>query len=376
MDSSLKNNLKTFTVSTPALPEGSYPVFIGSGFLGKLRAVLEEQFAGRTGFVITDRSLVQAGHLDRFLGGSRMGVYVIDPPGEVSKTMETLTSILEAMESGFLGRDTFVIALGGGTVGDIAGFAAAVFKRGVPVVHVPTTTISQADSSIGGKTGVDSTRSKNAFGAFWHPAAVYMDTETLQTLDEVQYRAGLAESVKHAAIADAAFFAWLEKNAGLLLKRDPAVLEHLACQNCRIKASVVMEDPLEKNRRRVLNYGHTIGHALETLSGYSLLHGQAVAIGMIAAGRIENEMGLVVDDRLERIEALLTKLGLPTRAAGSHPPEKILELLKLDKKSVGRRPRFVLLEKLGSVLCRNGQWAAEVPEEIVEKVLVRLADTE
>lgn len=367
-------NLKRFPVSIPAQPAGEYVIWVGSNFLSRLRAEIEQQFAGRTGFVITDRSLVQAGHLDVFLGGEEMGMYVIDPPGEVSKTMQTLTSILEAMERRFLGRDTLVIALGGGTVGDIAGFAAAVFKRGVPVVHIPTTTISQADSSIGGKTGVDSSRSKNAFGAFWHPAAVYMDTAVLRTLDEEQYRAGLAESVKHAAIADANFFAWLEENTESLLNREPAVLEHLASQNCRIKASVAAEDPTEKNKRRILNYGHTIGHALEALSGYTLLHGQAVAIGMIAAGWIEKEMDLVRDGRLERLEGLLDKLGLPTRPAGSYALDQILELLKLDKKSVGQRPRFVLLEKLGSVLCRDGQWAVEVPEEIVEKVLVRLLD--
>jgi len=257
-------------------------------------------------------------------------------------------------------------------VGDMTGFAAAVFKRGVPVVHIPTTTVSQADSSIGGKTGVDSSRSKNAFGAFWQPAAVYMDTATLQTLDDVQYRTGLAESVKHAAIADEGFFAWLEEHTEPLLERRTDALEHLASENCRIKASVVIEDPTEKNQRRILNYGHTIGHAVEALSGYTLLHGQAVAIGMTAAGWIEKEMGLAADDRLERIETLLRKLGLPTRIPSSCSPEQILSLLKLDKKALGRRPRFVLLERMGKVLCQDGQWAVEVPENLIEQVLCRL----
>jgi 3-dehydroquinate synthase len=372
MMSSLKDNLKRFSVSIPALPAAGYDIYIGSGFLSGLRTVIQEQFAGRSGFVITDRSLVRAGHLNAFLGGAEMGVYVIDPPGEASKNMQTLTSILEAMESRFLGRDTLVIALGGGTVGDIAGFAAAVFKRGVPVVQIPTTTVSQADSAIGGKTGVDSSLSKNAFGVFWHPAAVYIDTATLATLEERQYRAGLAESVKHAAIADAGYFAWLEENADALLRRETAALEHLAMENCRIKAAVVAEDPTEKNKRRILNYGHTIGHAIESASGFELLHGEAVAIGMIAAGWMEREMGLADADRLRRLESLLTKLGLPIRVPPSASLQKILELLKLDKKSIGQRPRFVLLEKLGSVLCRNGQWAQEVDERVVLKVMKQM----
>lgn len=372
MSSSLQDKLKCFSVSVPAVPDGQYEVFVGSGYLQFLRAALQEQFAPRSPFVITDASLVKAGHWDAFRGGDDLSVFVIDPPGEVSKNMQTISAILEAMEGCLLGRDSLVIGLGGGTVGDMAGFAAAVFKRGVPVVHIPTTTVSQADSSIGGKTGVDSSQSKNAFGAFWQPAAVYMDTATLQTLDDVQYRAGLAESVKHAAIADEGFFAWLEEHTEPLLKRRTDALEHLACENCRIKASVVMEDPTEKNRRRILNYGHTIGHAVEALSGYTLLHGQAVAIGMTAAGWIEKEMGLAADDRLERIETLLKKLGLPTRIPPLYSPEQILSLLKLDKKALGRRPRFVLLEKLGKVLCQDGQWAVEVPENLIEQVLCRL----
>ncbi len=376
-------------VSIPSSPAGSYPIVIGAGILSGLLERIERQFAGRTLFIITDENLVKAGHLAALTGGKQILSHIISPAGEQSKHVATLTAILETMEKYRFGRDTVVVGLGGGTVGDIAGFAAAVFKRGVPVVHIPTTTVAQADSSIGGKTGIDSSLSKNAYGCFWHPAAVYIDAAALATLDDVQYRAGLAESVKHAAIMDAAYFAFLEKNSDAVLRRDVATLETVAGYNCRIKAAVVEEDPTEKNKRRILNYGHTIGHAVESASNYSLLHGQCVAIGMIAAGRIEKAMGLVQDDRIERIENLFKKIGLPTRVenqklkinnqnsgiAGDEASfvEQIMALLTMDKKAVGKWPRFVLLEKLGQVHCKDGQWAVEVPPDVVRQIIEKLS---
>lgn len=362
-------------VKIPANDGGSYPIVIGTGLLSGLLNRIEGQFPKETLFIVTDATVASAGLLATLTAGRSIGSYVITPAGEQSKHLTTLTAILETMESLRLGRDTVVIGLGGGTVGDIAGFAAAVFKRGVPVVHIPTTTVAQADSSIGGKTGVDSSKSKNAYGCFWHPAAVYIDTATLMTLDDVQYRAGLAESIKHAAIMDSEYFAFLEKNAEAILHRETGVLETIAGYNCRIKAAVVEKDPTEKNLRRVLNYGHTIGHAVESASDYQLLHGQCVAIGMIAAGKIEKAMGLVKDDRIERIENLLKKLGLPTqidRVGKAHPTERIeqlMNLLSLDKKAVGKWPRFVLLEKLGQVWCKDGQWAVEVEPELIKKII-------
>jgi 3-dehydroquinate synthase len=368
--------INEITVHIPAQNAGSYPIAIGTGVLSGLLAKIEKQFPKKSLFVVTDQKLVLAGHFKTLGCGKDISHYVITPAGEQSKNMTTVTAILEAMEKQHLGRDTVVIGLGGGTVGDMAGFVAAVFKRGVPVVHIPTTTVAQADSSVGGKTGVDSSLSKNAYGCFWHPAAVFIDTATLATLDDVQYRSGLAESVKHAAIADADYFAFLEINSDAILRRDTAVLEKVADFNCRIKASVVQEDPTEKNKRRILNYGHTIGHAVESASDYQLLHGQCVAIGMIAAGMIEKEMGLVNDDRLQRIEKLLIKLGMPTKISGgsmTHPTvNQLMDLLAMDKKAVGKWPRFVLLEKLGQVYCKDGQWAVEVKSEIVKQTIERL----
>lgn len=360
-------------VHIPAREAGSYPIIIGTGILSGLLARIDRQFPKKAMFIVTDESLVRAGHFATLTGGRDMPHYVIRPAGERSKHLGTLSAILEAMEKHRLARDTVVIGLGGGTVGDIAGFAAAVFKRGVPVVHIPTTTVAQADSSIGGKTGVDSSLSKNAYGCFWHPAAVFIDPATLKTLDDLQYRAGLIESVKHAAIADAEYFAFLEKQMDSILRRDTAVLEKVADWNCRIKASVVEEDPTEKNKRRILNYGHTIGHAVESAGNYQLLHGQCVAIGMIAAGMIEQAMGLVDDDRRIRIEAILKKLGMPTQTPAGIKIEQLMNLLSLDKKAVGKWPRFVLLEKLGRVWCKDAQWAQEISRDVVEQCLAQLS---
>jgi len=364
--------METLYVKVPGTVDTSYPIEIGAGLLGSVWAGLDERFAGRGRFVVTDANVAAAGLLDELLAGTEVPCYTIEPPGEVSKNVDTAVGIVEAMEKACLGRDTLVVALGGGTVGDIAGFAAAIFKRGVPVVQVPTTTLAQADSAIGGKTGVDSSVSKNAFGAFWHPAVVYIDVATLKTLDERQYRAGLVESVKHAVIADAEYFDFLERRLDDILGRKLEVLEAIAGYNCRIKGSVVEADPHERNKRRILNYGHTIGHAVESASSYDLLHGEAVAVGMAAAGLIEAEMGLAEPARLQRVQGVLERLGVPVRLPDSIAQEKVLDLLQHDKKAVGKWPRFVLTDRLGHAYCENGQYAVDVHREIVEKVLKKL----
>lgn len=359
-------------VVVPGVPESSYLIHIGTGFLASLWGQIGTQWPKHKPFLVTDDNLVRAGLVKTLLGGRTVPMFSITPPGEISKHIQTVTAIVEAMEKAFCGRDSLIVALGGGTVGDIAGFAAAIFKRGVPVIQIPTTTVAQADSGVGGKTGVDSTLSKNAYGCFWQPAAVYIDVQTLATLDDNQYRAGLVESVKHAAIADIVYFEYLEKNIAALLSRDTAVLEHIAFENCRIKAAVVAEDPTEKNKRRILNYGHTLGHAVETASEFSLLHGEAVAVGMIAAGLLEEAMRLVKDARLSRIRRLLEQLGQPTRIPKGISKAALIDLLKRDKKAVGQWPRFVLLEKLGYALCKDSQWAHEVMPEAVQTVIEAL----
>jgi len=359
-------------IKTPALPAASYTIKIGTDILGSLWPLIEADFAGYNKFIVTDENLVSAGHLQKLLGQNDVPTFIISPAGETSKNVDTAISIIEAMEKAYLGRDTLVIALGGGTVGDIAGFAAAIFKRGVPVLQIPTTTVAQADSSIGGKTGIDSSLSKNAFGAFWHPAAVYIDVATLATLDNRQFRAGLVESVKHAIIADERYFDFLENNLDAVLQRRPEVLDKIAHWNCKIKGGIVEADPGEQNIRRILNYGHTIGHAVEAASGFELLHGEAVAIGIIAAGLIEIEMKLAEPGRLERIRRILEKLAVPVRLPGNLAEKDLIDLIKRDKKAVNKWPRFVLISEIGKVYCKDGQYAVEVTPDLVEKILDKL----
>ncbi|MCP4260594.1 MAG: 3-dehydroquinate synthase [Planctomycetes bacterium] len=364
--------MKELEIKIPASQAKSYKINIGTDILGELWPRIEADFDGYNKFVVTDENLVSAGHLEKLLGQNDIPVFVISPPGEISKNIDTAVSIIETMEKAYLGRDTLVIALGGGTVGDIAGFAAAVFKRGVPVIQIPTTTVAQADSAVGGKTGVDSTVSKNAFGAFWHPSAVYIDVAALTTLDDRQFKAGLVESVKHALIAESEYFDFLESNLDAILKRKSDVLEKVAHFNCKIKGDVVETDPYEQNKRRILNYGHTIGHAVETASGFELLHGEAVAIGIIGAGLIEIELKLAPQNRLERIRQILEKLDVPVTLPGNLAEKDLIDLIKHDKKAVNKWPRFVLLSDIGKVYCPGGQYAVEVVPELLEKVLKRL----
>ena len=359
-------------IKVPAKSAASYKIKIGTNILDSIWSELDSDYAKLNKFIVTDDNLVSSGHLQKLIRERNVPTFVISPAGEISKNIDTAISIIEAMEKAYLGRDTLVVALGGGTVGDIAGFAAAVFKRGVPVIQIPTTTVSQADSSVGGKTGVDSSLSKNAFGAFWQPVRVYIDVATLATLDDRQYRAGLVETVKHAIIADADYFDFLEKNIGLILDRNTDVLEKIAFQNCRIKGSVVEEDPYEKNKRRILNYGHTVGHAVESASGFELLHGEAVSVGIIAACLIEQAMKISESEKLERVRNLLEKLKVPVTLPDNLTDNMLLDLIKRDKKAVNKWPRFVLSDKIGNVYTKNGQYAVEVEPEIVESTLTKI----
>ena len=359
-------------IKVPASPATSYKIKIGTNILDSIWSELDSDYAKLNKFIITDENLVSAGHLEKLTGGKNIPSFVISPAGEISKNIDTIISIIEAMEKTYLGRDTLVIALGGGTVGDMAGFAAAVFKRGVKVVQIPTTTVAQADSSVGGKTGVDSSLSKNAFGAFWFPERVYIDVATLSTLDERQYKVGLVETIKHAIIVDSEYFDFLENNLDSILERNTDVLEAIAYKNCEIKGNVVEEDPLEKNKRRILNYGHTVGHAVESASNFDLLHGEAVSIGIIAAGMIEQRLGISDPDKLQRVRNILEKLGVPVKVPANLAENMLMDLIKRDKKAVNKWPKFILTDKIGNVHTKNGQYAVEVEPEIVESILTEL----
>ncbi len=361
--------MQKIEVKIPSCPKNSYTIAVGDEFLPAVLGQIKKLLPGKELFLITDANIAKTKHLKKLTGLCNLYRYVITPAGEKSKNINTVTKIVEQMEKKALGRDCAVIALGGGTVGDIAGFVAAIYKRGVPVVQIPTTTVAQADSAIGGKTGVDSSISKNAFGVFKNPTAVYIDVSTLKTLDDKQFNAGLVESIKHALIADKDYFDYLQKNLSGILARKSQPLEYIAVKNCRIKASVVENDPYEKNKRRILNYGHTIGHTVESASNYKLLHGQAVAIGIIAANIIEQKLGLGGEERLASLKKLFGRLDISLKVPKSITKRQILDIISRDKKAVQKWPRFVLLEKTGKVLCKNGQFALQVERKIVEETI-------
>jgi len=292
--------------------------------------------------------------------GGTMVTRIIVEDGEQAKDWRTLERVFDALLAARCGRDTVIVALGGGVVGDLAGFAAAVYQRGVPFIQVPTTLLAQVDSSVGGKTAINHPRGKNMVGAFHQPLAVISDTETLGTLAERELRAGLAEVIKHALILDATFADWLEQNLPALLNREPRALAHAVRRSCELKAQVVAADEREIGLRAILNFGHTFGHAFEAGLGYGeWLHGEAVAAGMVMATELSVRVGLLGRTDADRVRALLGRAGLPV-AGPALSPERILELMQVDKKAAAGRLRFVLLRAIG---------AAEVRGDIDDKVV-------
>lgn len=341
-----------------ALGERRYPIRIGRGLLGQGDA-LSALVPGRHALVVTDANvaphylpLVQAA-----LAGKQLGTVVL-PPGEQEKTLARFGEVMAALAALGASRDATVIALGGGVVGDLAGFAAACWMRGVRFVQLPTTLLAMVDSSVGGKTAVDLPQGKNLVGAFHQPSAVIADTATLDTLPPRELRAGLAEVVKYGALGDAAFFAWLEENAEALLAREPAVLAEAIARCCAHKAGIVARDETERGERMLLNLGHTFGHAIETEQGYGgLLHGEAVAVGMVLAARLSAQLGRAPAADAERLAALLTRLGLPTAIPPRLDPDALLARMRLDKKAVSGTLRLILWRGLG-----QAEIATDIPD--------------
>lgn len=272
------------------------------------------------------------------------------PSGETSKSIDMLSQLWDWMLSSQADRRSVVVAVGGGVIGDLAGFAAASYARGLRFVQLPTTLLAMVDSSVGGKTGINLEGAKNMVGAFWQPSLVVIDTATLQTLDDRSFRSGLAEVVKYGVIEDADFFAWLEQNADALVARDPAVLQQAIARSCQIKANVVADDERETSgRRAILNYGHTFAHAIEATAGYGTwLHGEAVSIGMAMAAKLAVFLRRVDSQFFQRQDQLLTRCGLPVRWDQADP-EKMLPVMQSDKKVQHAQLRFVLPTRLGHV---------------------------
>jgi 3-dehydroquinate synthase len=329
------------------LGERSYPILIGSGLLGD-PSVYTREVAAADVLVVTNET-VGPMYLDRVragLAGRRVHSLAL-PDGEAHKTLGTVSRIFDAMAAAQLHRDACVAALGGGVVGDLAGFAAACYQRGVDFLQLPTTLLAQVDASVGGKTGVNHPAGKNLIGAFHQPVAVIADTATLSTLPPREFRAGLAEVVKHALIADATFLDWLDGHLDALLAQQPEALVHAIRRSCEIKAAIVAADERERGRRAELNFGHTFGHAIETATGFSdWLHGEAVAVGMVMAAVLSHRLGWLAAADVQRIRELLRRAGLPVQ-----PPRlgsaRVRELMGMDKKVLEGRIRLVLLRRLG-----------------------------
>ncbi|HEX2139058.1 MAG TPA: 3-dehydroquinate synthase [Woeseiaceae bacterium] len=327
---------------TVDLGDRRYPILIGSGLVGGYD--LSPFIEGPDCLIVTNETVgpLYLERLKKSLGGHACEALCL-PDGECHKTLAAAESIFDALAAMRAGRDATVVALGGGVVGDIAGFAAACYMRGIPFVQAPTTLLAQVDASIGGKTGVNHREGKNLIGAFHQPRAVLIDTGVLDTLPDREFRAGLAEVVKHAAIADAEFFAWLEANVGALLDRDAAALGEAIGHCCEIKSAVVAADEKEQGLRALLNFGHTFGHAIENALGYGeWLHGEAVAAGMVMA----TELSGIDPQEGERLRRLLTAAGLPI-APPDHCRGGLRAAMDLDKKNRRGRLRFVLLRAIG-----------------------------
>jgi 3-dehydroquinate synthase len=348
-----------------ALGDRTYPIHIGAGILDAA-GLYRPHLAGGAAAIVTN-AVVAPLYLERIRGalkGARV-VEVVIPDGEQAKSWQGVEQVVDALLAARLGRDGVVIALGGGVVGDLAGFAAAIYQRGVAFVQVPTTLLAQVDSSVGGKTAINHPRGKNMIGAFHQPRAVISDVATLDTLPDRELRAGLAEVIKHGFALDAPFVDWLEANVEKILARDPGALAHAIRRSCELKARVVAEDELESGSRALLNLGHTFGHAIEAGAGYGTwLHGEAVAAGMVMAAELSLLIGQLKKNEVSRVRDLLKRAGLPV-AGPALAPQRLLELMAFDKKAAKGSTRFVLLERIGRAALRADVDPAAVREAIV-----------
>ncbi|HWG48024.1 MAG TPA: 3-dehydroquinate synthase [Gemmataceae bacterium] len=349
------------------LDNRSYDIAITSGDSAGIGPFARQRAKGSRAFVVTDEHVIE--HADKVAEALRDAGFepliVALPSGETQKALTVASYLYDQLAETRADRQTLVVAVGGGVIGDLAGFVASTWNRGLPLLMVPTTLLAMVDSSVGGKVGINHPRGKNLIGAFHQPAGVWIDTAFLKTLPDREYRSGLAEVVKYGVILDAEFFAYLEQHAAAILARDAECIGHVVARSCRLKADVVERDEREETGlRAALNYGHTFAHAFETVGGYgSWLHGEAVSAGMICASRLAERRGLIDADVTERQRRLLQTFGLPI-APQRWPVEELLAVMRSDKKAVAGRLRFVLPKRMGEVDLFD-----DVPENDVRAVL-------
>lgn len=334
-----------------SLDERSYPIYIATGFEGLGKSLVSARLTGKV-IVITDEN-VDAYYSEACISslseyGFETGKYSFKP-GERNKNLDTVTGIYRYLNSLKPDRNSTLIALGGGVVGDITGFAAATFLRGINFIQIPTSLLAQADSSVGGKVGVDFEGSKNIIGAFYQPRLVYININTLKTLPKRELQSGLAEVVKHGLVMDRDFYEYIDYNIKKIFNYDVDVLQYIAKMNCTIKGRVIELDERENGLRAILNFGHTIGHAIESVSGFELLHGECVGLGMIGAYKLALYLGMVNEKAVDSVISILDKIGLPVKAQGVSV-EKVYEQMFHDKKVKGGRLVFVLPKGIGEVI--------------------------
>jgi len=354
-----------------ALGAGSYDITIGDGVLGGIAEALASACPAATYAVIADSTVAGlfAEQLARDVSVYRPCHVITFPAGEWNKSIEEWSGVIDRMIAAGIGRDGAVIALGGGVTGDLAGFAAATYLRGIPYVQVPTTLLAMIDSSIGGKTGIDTAHGKNLVGAFHQPKAVLADVSTLTGLPPLHLSSGMAEALKHGAIADADYFRWIGERQEAIRSRDAATLVELVRRSVEIKAGVVSEDERESGMRAVLNFGHTIGHAVETVGGYQSLHGEAVAIGMVAEARLGARLGATDREVEVSLVAAAEAFNLPTRIP-DYPAEDLLDVMKRDKKTRAGTVRFALPQRIGTMAqSKPEDWTIEASESSILEVL-------
>jgi 3-dehydroquinate synthase len=349
------------------LGERSYPIHIGADLIGRADLYAPHLAGGHaaivTNEVVAPLYLAQVKSAVEKCGARVTEIVVAD--GEQTKSWQTLNEVLDALLEARCGRDALLVALGGGVVGDLAGFAAAIYQRGVAFVQVPTTLLAQVDSSVGGKTAINHPLGKNMIGAFHQPRAVISDVATLDSLPERELRSGFAEVIKHGFALDAAFVEWLEGNVDRLVSRKRDALAYAVRRSCELKARVVAADEHEAGERALLNFGHTFGHAIEAGAGYGAwLHGEAIAAGMVMAAQLSKNLGLIGDSEVSRVSGLLGRAGLPTRGPAL-APERLMELMAGDKKAAQGKLRFVVLEGLGRATLRGGVENERVRQAIV-----------
>lgn len=347
---------------------GSYPVYVETGGLDRLTDLVSDLMPARRVCMIADDRVYQLYKAGKLGAAPWNGETLTFEPGEKSKTREVWADLTDSMTERGLGRDSGVIALGGGVTGDLAGFVAATYMRGIPYLQVPTTLLAMLDASVGGKTGLDTPHGKNLVGAFHPPIAVLADPGTVATLAERDYRCGLAEAVKHGLIADQAYFAWMETNAAALTGRDLPALIWLIRRSVEIKSEVVSVDERESGRRAILNAGHTVAHALEQASAYRVSHGEAVSLGLIVESHLAERLGIAPAGLQDRVARLLTSLGLPTKPPFWLEPAALLAAMDKDKKNRDGNIHFSLVSRVGEMHRENG-WTTRVPSELIHDSL-------